>query len=142
MRFARTTARLASTLAARRQVRSLVGRSRHGLPTVLAQPLSRVVLRPLPQLLHAVLLSTPTAASANAVAEELSDMYAEAKDLITDAEDGRGTVYFEEDLADAREAIEAIRPGGWQLFQRRRWRQLLRRRWRRQQAGWLWSSGV
>ena len=35
-------------------------------------------------------------------------MYAEARELLEDAEDGKGTVYFESDLEDAKEAVNEV----------------------------------
>ena len=46
--------------------------------------------------------------SATKIAEELSELYADAKELMEDAEDSLGMVYFEDDLAEARDAIEAL----------------------------------
>lgn len=40
--------------------------------------------------------------------EELSEAYAEARELLEEAEDGKGTTYFESDLEDAREAVDEV----------------------------------
>jgi len=49
--------------------------------------------------------STPTA---DQVAEELGDLYVEAREFMEDAEESIGTVYFEDDMNDAKEAIEEL----------------------------------
>ena len=53
-------------------------------------------------------LSDGGAASAASVSEELSDMYSEGREAIEDAEESKGTVYFEEDLNEAKELIQAL----------------------------------
>tara|TARA_B110001452_G_scaffold171833_1_gene143917 strand:- start:1688 stop:2002 length:315 start_codon:yes stop_codon:yes gene_type:complete len=48
------------------------------------------------------------AASSGPDLEELSDEFAEARELLSDAEEAIGTTYFEEDLEDARIAVEQV----------------------------------
>lgn len=40
--------------------------------------------------------------------EELNDEFAEARELLSDAEEAIGTTYFEDDLEDARIAVEQV----------------------------------
>ena len=61
----------------------------------------------LPPAQHGIRLMC-TAPPSTTAAEELSDLYGEAKELMGDAEDSKGSRYFEEDLEDAREAIEEL----------------------------------
>jgi uncharacterized coiled-coil DUF342 family protein len=46
--------------------------------------------------------------TAESIAEELSELYGEARELMEDAEDSLGKVYFVDDLNEAREAIEQM----------------------------------
>jgi len=46
--------------------------------------------------------------SAESHADSISEEYSEARELLTDAEEALGTVYFEEDLQDATEAVKAL----------------------------------
>ena len=40
--------------------------------------------------------------------EQLNDEFAEARDLLSDAEESIGTTYFEDDLEDAKVAVEQV----------------------------------
>ena len=51
---------------------------------------------------------SPSATTPESLSDSFSDEYAEARELLSDAEEGRDTVYFEEDLQDATEAVEAL----------------------------------
>ena len=86
-RSAFKVARPASSLAS-----ASVVQQRHGFPSLAPIPTRR----------------TLCSQSADAVAEELSDLYSDAKELMEDAEESLGTVYFEDDMNDAREAIEEL----------------------------------
>ena len=52
--------------------------------------------------------SSGAATSATSVAEEISDLYSEGREAMEDAEESKGTVYFEEDLKEARQIIEDL----------------------------------
>lgn len=88
-----------------RPAATLLGRSARvaGPPALVVA--SMAIRRPAALLPPRAPLCTHAKAPSEQLAEELSELYAEARELMSDAEEGRDTVYFEEDLEDAREAI-------------------------------------
>ena len=74
-------------------------------PPAMLRVASPAVLRPMQPTLCRLLCTERQGASS---AEELFENYAEARELLEDAEDGKGTVYFESDLEDAREAVAEV----------------------------------
>lgn len=78
---------------------------RRGLVLTRSLPLARRAVAP-PQHHFAPLLRGLCAGpSVQEAADELSEAYQEAREFLEDAEDGKGTVYFEDDLQDARESV-------------------------------------
>lgn len=92
-----------------RQLIAAPQRARHAAAqSLLVTPMTRLrslsaAFQPLP-LRH--LCSKPM--TAESIAEELSELYGEARELMEDAEDSLGKVYFVDDLNEAREAIEQM----------------------------------
>ena len=92
-----------------RQLIAAPQRARHAAAhSLMATPMTRLrslsaTFQPLP-LRH--LCTKPM--TAESIAEELSELYGEARELMEDAEDSLGKVYFVDDLNEAREAIEQM----------------------------------